>query len=80
MPKQRNHPHHHRHTERRSGLQLPQTSNAPLTGLPTTIYPRGWLPSRHRLKRIVSSRLGMTLALLGLIILCAALAKLLASL
>lgn len=78
MPKQRNHAHHHRHTQGGSGLQLPQTSRAPITGLPTTVYPRGWIFPRSRIKRAVYSPLGMGLALLALMIIAAALARLLA--
>lgn len=80
MPKQRNHPHHHRRTQRGAGLELPRTSYAPITGLPTTIFPKRWILPRHRVQRILFSRLGMMLALLAVIVVCAALAKLLASL
>jgi hypothetical protein len=78
MPKQRNHPHHHRRSRSGPGLQLPQIFRAPITGLPNIIYPRGWIFPRSRIKRVVYSPLDMGLALLALIILAVALARLLA--
>lgn len=68
MPKQRNHPHHHRLRRQRTSLQLPQTEFAPIEGIRHITYPTGWKLRSPRYGRMPMIAVAVMLVILLLVL------------